>query len=113
MHCEAHDTCNTIEGLTPGGAAGLEEHRLNLADAVFVHLYLADMGSFAAANRAYARHFPAVRPAARACIQTPLHWGVPVAVDVLFRPGLPLHASSAGCILQHSAISTILRKLCI
>ena len=70
-------------------SAGLEQHSLSLADAVFVHLYLADMGSFAAANRAYSRHFPAVSPAARACIQTPLPQGVPLAVDVLFRPGLP------------------------
>ena len=59
-----------------------------LAEAVFVHLYLADMGTFAAVNRAYHRHFPAVSPAARACIQVPLPQGVPVAVDVLFRPGV-------------------------
>ena len=99
QHCKADDTFSPAsEGLTLGGAAGLEEHGQTLGDAVFVQLYLADMGSFAAANRAYSRHFPAVRPAARACIQTPLPRGVPVAVDVLFRPGLPfLHATSAVC----------------
>ena len=89
-----HAPLRSCPPVTCKGLAGLEQHSLSLADAVFVHLYLADMGSFAAANRAYSRHFPAVSPAARACIQTPLPQGMPVAVDVLFRPGLPFHATT-------------------
>ena len=79
-------------------AAGLDQQGVSLADAVFVQLYLADMGSFAAANTAYSRHFPAVSPAARACIQTPLPEGVPLAVDVLFRPGLPKSTFNRSCL---------------
>ena len=71
-----------------------------LAEAVFVHLYLADMGTFAAVNRAYHRHFPAVSPAARACIQVPLPPSIPVAVDVLFRPGV----ESAPEIIQRGTL---------
>ena len=101
----------SVGRLISGGAAGLKEHSLTLADAVFVQLYLADMGSFAAANKAYSRHFPAVSPAARACIQTPLPRGVPVAVDVLFRPGLPLHATCT--VYTHSCCYCDLRELCL
>lgn len=35
----------------------------------FVHLYLADMSHFAAANAAYCRHLPQVNPPSRACVQ--------------------------------------------
>ena len=63
---------------------------MSLATAVFVHLYLADICAFAAANSAYTRHFPAVSPAARACIQVPLPIGVIIALDVFLRPGEPL-----------------------
>lgn len=51
--------------------------------ALFVHLYLADMGHFAAANVAYCGHFPAVSPSARACVQAQLPAGCPVMVEVL------------------------------
>jgi len=75
-------------------AAGLEQQGVSLADAVFVHLYLADMGSFAAANRAYSRHFPAVNPAARACIQTPLPEGVPLLLWTSYSGQVCLRAPS-------------------
>ncbi len=88
------------------GAAGLVQQGVSLADAVFVQLYLADMGSFAAANRAYSRHFPAVSPAARACIQTPLPEGVPLAVDVLFRPGLPESMLDSSCMMRGAILCT-------
>ena len=50
---------------------------------LFVHLYLADMSHFAAANGAYRRHLPAVSPAARACVEVPLPPGCPVMLEVL------------------------------
>ena len=60
---------------------------MRLGDALFVHLYLADMACFGAANAAYTRHFPAVSPPARACVQALLPPGRHVAVDVLLANG--------------------------
>ena len=37
--------------------------------ALFVHLYLANMGHFAAANSVYIQTFPAIDPPSRACVQ--------------------------------------------
>ncbi len=42
---------------------------LTLGHALFVHLYLANMGHFAAANNVYAKYFPAMDPPSRACVQ--------------------------------------------
>jgi len=56
---------------------------LKLDVVLFVHLYLADMSHFAAANGAYRRHFPAVSPAARACVEVHLPPGCPVMLEVL------------------------------
>ena len=56
---------------------------LSLNIALFVHLYLADMAHFGAANTAYCRHFPAVSPSARACVQAQLPSGCPVTLEVL------------------------------
>jgi len=56
---------------------------LKLDIVLFVHLYLADMSHFAAANGAYRRHFPAVSPAARACLEVHLPPGCPVMLQVL------------------------------
>ncbi|KAL0024275.1 hypothetical protein WJX79_002109 [Trebouxia sp. C0005] len=56
---------------------------LKLDVVLFVHLYLADMSHFAAANGAYRRHFPAVSPAARACVEVQLLPGCPVMLEVL------------------------------
>jgi hypothetical protein len=41
----------------------------------FVHLYLANMSHFGAANEAYCRHLPQVDPPSRACVQVRLGWG--------------------------------------
>ena len=51
--------------------------------ALFVHLYLADMTHFVAANAAYCRHLPAVSPSARACVQAQLLPGCPIMIEVL------------------------------
>lgn len=71
-------------------SAELAAKGLALSHALFVKLYLSDMSHFAAANAAYCRHFPAVSPAARACVQVGLPEDRPVMLDVL------LPASQAG-----------------
>lgn len=67
--------------------AALEPYGLGLADALFVHLYLARMEDFSATNKAYGRHFPAVNPPARACVETQLPLGVDLMVDVIVARG--------------------------
>ena len=64
-------------------AAELAALSLKLDVVLFVHLYLADMSHFAAANGAYRRHFPAVSPAARACVEVHLPPGCSVMLEVL------------------------------
>jgi hypothetical protein len=41
-----------------------------------VHLYLADMAHFGAANAAYCRHLPQLNPPSRACVQVTGVWGL-------------------------------------
>ncbi|KAK9812092.1 hypothetical protein WJX73_005916 [Symbiochloris irregularis] len=64
--------------------AGLQSAGLSLTDALFVQLYICDMGLFAAANAAYCSHFGTFRPPARACIQVNLPPSSPVAIDIVF-----------------------------
>ena len=52
-----------------------------------MHLYLADMAHFAAANAGYVTELPPVNPPARACVQLPLPEGVSAAVEVLVACG--------------------------
>lgn len=47
---------------------------LSLNHAIFVNLFLANMGHFAAANSIYCRYFPTVNPPSRACVQVGLLW---------------------------------------
>ena len=77
------------EELTNRCYAALDPHGLSLASALFVHLYLARMEDFGAANMAYGQHFPAVSPPARACVQAQLPPGLDVTVDILFAQGAP------------------------
>ena len=49
----------------------------------FVHLYLADMGHFGAANAVYSALLPGVNPPGRACVQLPLPAGCSVSVSVI------------------------------
>ena len=69
--------------------------RLGLDIALFVHLYLADMTHFGAANTTYCRYLPAVSPSARACVQAQLPPSCPVMLEVLLpssvQGALPLH----------------------
>ena len=89
-HLPPHTSAGCV--LTGTIAAELGKHGVSLRQALFVHLYLADMAHFPAANAAFARHFPAVNPPARACVQACLPPGSPVAVDVLCRAaGAPAH----------------------
>ena len=48
-----------------------------------MHLYLADMADFAAANAGYAMVVPLVNPPARACVQLPLASDAIAVVEVL------------------------------
>jgi len=65
-----------------------------LGDAVKVTLYLKDMGTFAAVNEVYARHFPAEAPPARATVEVArLPRDVLVEMDLVARVGAP---GSAG-----------------
>lgn len=61
----------------------LDARGLAWSDALFVHLYLADMAHFGAVNEAYCQHLSACEPPARACVQLQLPPGVPVLVEVL------------------------------
>ena len=92
--------------------------------ALFVHLYLADMAHFAAANAAYCRHLPAVSPSAGACVQAQLLPGCPVMIEVLLPssvqgaslittppPPPPLPAESSAC--QSAGHPSVLLAQCI
>jgi 2-iminobutanoate/2-iminopropanoate deaminase len=59
-----------------------------MADAVKVTIYLKDMGSFAAVNEAYARHFRGDAPPARATVEAArLPKDVLVEMDLVARVG--------------------------
>ena len=64
----------------------LERRSLALSDAVFVHLYLADLSLFHAVNEAYSDFFDE-NPPSRSCVVIPLPPGALVAMDVLFLLG--------------------------
>lgn len=69
--------------------AELREKDLSLGAALMVHLYLADMACFGAANAEYCRHFPVSSPPARACLQAPLPPHLHVLVELLLPPADP------------------------
>ena len=59
-----------------------------LADAVKVTIFLKDMGSFAAVNEVYGKHFPGDAPPARATVEVArLPKDVLVEMDMVARPG--------------------------
>lgn len=63
---------------------------MSLGDAVLVLLWVRDMAHFASLNAVYSRHFPAVRPAARACVQVALPAAMPLILQVrIAAPGAP------------------------
>jgi len=82
--------------------AELERRGLSWRSALFVHLYLADMAHFAAANAGYAMALPPVNPPARACVQLPLPEGVSVVVEVMVAAG---PAAPSARILHVQSIS--------
>ncbi len=69
-----------------GWGAGLEARGASLAEAVLAFVGLQDMAHFADMNRVYSLHFPAVNPAARACIQLPLSASTGFVLEVLAIP---------------------------
>ena len=67
-------TCDATRGSTSGGATQGGGGRLTLDHALYVHLFLENMGHFAAANAVYCKRFPGSNPPARACVQVS-NWG--------------------------------------
>ncbi len=90
--------------------AALAEQGRGLEAALFVHMYLADMAAFGAANKAYNPHMPPVNPPARACVQTRLSALQPAALDVLIPCALQgqhckqciITCQPSYCVLQYS-----------
>ncbi|KAK9831634.1 hypothetical protein WJX74_003462 [Apatococcus lobatus] len=78
-----NDTAWAVDTALGSISTALEECGSNLGQALFVHMFLADMAAFGEANAAYNPHMPAVNPPARACVQTYLPSETPVAIDVL------------------------------
>lgn len=48
-----------------------------------MQLWLRDMAHFSSVNAAYSPHFPATKPAARACVALPLPADTPLCVQVI------------------------------
>lgn len=65
----AADTAAALDAALSAVAAQLQQRGLSWLRSCFVHLYLADMAHFGAANEAYCRHLPQVDPPSRACVQ--------------------------------------------
>jgi diphthine-ammonia ligase len=65
----AADTAAALGAALSAVAAQLPRHGLSWLHSCFVHLYLADMAHFGAANEVYCRHLPQVDPPSRACVQ--------------------------------------------
>lgn len=65
--------------------AVLQGDSCSLADACFVHIFLADMGSFGEMNREYCLHFPDQHPPSRSCVEVelPSHMQVCLAAHVV------------------------------
>lgn len=66
---DAAATVAALHAALSAAAAKLPPLGLDLDSSLFVHLYLADMSHFAAANQAYCQHLPSVSPPSRACVQ--------------------------------------------
>lgn len=76
------DTAAALAGILTALEAELRALGLGWHAATFVHLTLADMGHFGAANAVYNALLPAADPPGRACVQLPLPAGCPVMVSV-------------------------------
>ena len=101
LHCSGQIPLDpaTMQVVDGDAAAQAERVLLNLAgvvkaaggtmaDAVKVTIFLKDMGTFAAVNEVYARHFPADAPPARATVEVArLPKDVLVEMDLVARIG--------------------------
>jgi 2-iminobutanoate/2-iminopropanoate deaminase len=98
--------------IVPGDAAAQAERVLlnlaavvkaaggSMADAVKVTIFLKDMGTFAAVNEVYGRHFPGDAPPARATVEVArLPKDVLVEMDLVARIG----AAAPGYVEGHGA----------
>ena len=79
----AEDVADSVRSALLAIGEALAKEGLGWRDAVYVHLYLSDMGAFATANKAYIEHINHKNPPARACVQAKaLPEGALAAVEV-------------------------------
>tara|TARA_B100000674_G_scaffold143736_1_gene113330 strand:+ start:34 stop:2289 length:2256 start_codon:yes stop_codon:yes gene_type:complete len=76
----AHALLSRFEALLTGAGLGW-------ANCVTAHLYLRDMGHFAAVNSVYCSIIPMTSPPSRCCVELPLDAGTPLLVDLLVAKG--------------------------
>ncbi|KAG2444776.1 hypothetical protein HXX76_001519 [Chlamydomonas incerta] len=94
------DTVAALNALLVAAQQELAALHMDLHHCLFVHLFLANMGHFQAANGVYCKHFPGRDPPSRACVQICLPHDCPVMIDFLLaRGGAPpaLPPGCAGC----------------
>ena len=60
---------------------------LDWANCITAHLYLRDMGHFAAVNAVYCSIIPMISPPSRCCVELPLDAGTPLLLDLLVAKG--------------------------
>lgn len=94
VHCQLAEMIATL-------SLSLQRIGCVLEDITFVHLYLADMSLFAAANEAYGKHFPSRNPPSRSCLQASLPAGKLLAMDVSFLRGSYAAMASGNANLRH------------
>ncbi|GAX85055.1 hypothetical protein CEUSTIGMA_g12475.t1 [Chlamydomonas eustigma] len=97
------DTSNALFNVLTALQACLGRMGLSLNDgyAVFVHLYLANVGHFASANSVYCKTFPSLEPPSRATVQVPLPSGCPLLLDLLLARPSPGASHLVGRTVLH------------
>ncbi|GLI61050.1 hypothetical protein VaNZ11_003310 [Volvox africanus] len=97
------DTTAALHALLATAEQELASQNMDLHHCLFVHLFLANMGHFQAANGVYCKHFPSRDPPSRACVQVCLPHDCPVMCEFLLARGAappavaPRSSLSAAC----------------
>ncbi|GIL63455.1 hypothetical protein Vafri_17493, partial [Volvox africanus] len=97
------DTTAALHALLATAEQELASQSMDLHHCLFVHLFLANMGHFQAANGVYCKHFPCRDPPSRACVQVCLPHDCPVMCEFLLARGAappaapPRSSLSAAC----------------
>ncbi|GLC43297.1 hypothetical protein PLESTF_000414800 [Pleodorina starrii] len=81
------DTTAALHALLATAQQELAAQHMDLHHCLFVHLFLANMGHFQAANGVYCKHFPSRDPPSRACVQVCLPHDCPVMCEFLLARG--------------------------